>query len=106
MALRQLEAIDVELLSASTGLPVRPERARKELAKAVGHDAPNELVGTVVDILPNSLVRLRTDMGTEILAHLSTGARSELVRLLPGERVRVEASPYNQRRGRILGRAQ
>jgi len=75
------------------------------LAKAVGQDVPNELVGTVIEILPNSLVRLRTDMGMEILAHLSTGARSELVRLLPGERVRVEASPYNQGRGRILGRA-
>lgn len=71
----------------------------------MGQDVPNELVGTVIEILPNSIVRLKTDMGAEILAHLSTGARSELVRLLPGDRVRVETSPYNQGRGRILGRA-
>jgi len=71
----------------------------------VDRNVPNELVGTVIEILPNSLVRLKTDMGTEILAHLSTAARSELVRLLPGERVRVGVSPYNQGRGRILGRA-
>ena len=62
-------------------------------------------MGTVIEILPNSLVRLKTEMGSEILAHLSTTARGELVRLLPGDRVRVEVSPYNKGRGRILGRA-
>ena len=71
----------------------------------MGQDVPTELVGNVIEILPNSMIRLKTDMGTEILAHLSTAARSELVRLLPGERVRVEVSPFNQGRGRILGRA-
>lgn len=63
-----------------------------------------ECEGTVLEILPNSMVRLKTAHGTEILAHLSTEAKSVLVRLLPGDRVRVAVSPYDKGRGRILGK--
>lgn len=59
---------------------------------------------TVTAVLPNSMVRLRTDYDVEVVAHLSAEARSELVRLLPGDRVKLEVSPYNQGRGRIVGR--
>ena len=70
----------------------------------MGQDVPQEVEGIVVEILPNSMVRLKTSFGAEVLAHLSADARSELVRLLPGDRVRVALSSYNKGRGRILGR--
>jgi translation initiation factor IF-1 len=67
-------------------------------------NAAKPVVGTVVEILPNQMVKLKTDYGAEVLAHLSAEARSELVRLLPGDRVRLEVSPYHQGRGRIVGK--
>ena len=64
----------------------------------------NPISATVVEVLPNAMVRLRTDYNAEVLAHFSAEARSVLVRLLPGDRVKVEVSPYNQGRGRIVGK--
>ncbi|MBT9586880.1 translation initiation factor IF-1 [bacterium] len=66
---------------------------------------PRSALATVVEILPNALVRLKTEYGAEVLAHFSAEARSELVRLLPGDRVRIELSPYHKGRGRIVGKA-
>lgn len=71
----------------------------------VSQDKNKQVIATVVEVLPNAMVRLKTDYGQEVLAHLSAEARSELVRLLPGDRVRVEISPYHQGRGRIAGKA-
>ena len=59
----------------------------------VSQKQPRCVIAVVVDILPNALVRLKTEMGAEVLAHFSSEARSELVRLLPGDRVRIEISP-------------
>lgn len=64
----------------------------------------NPISATVVEILPNAMVRLKTDYGAEVLAHFSAEAKSVLVRLLPGDRVKVEVSPYHQGRGRIVGK--
>jgi translation initiation factor IF-1 len=71
----------------------------------VTQNQPRSALATVVEILPNALVRLKTEYGAEVLAHFSAEARSELVRLLPGDRVRIEISPYHKGRGRIVGKA-
>lgn len=71
----------------------------------VTQNQPRSALATVVEILPNALVRLKTEYGAEVLAHFSAEARSELVRLLPGDRVRIELSPYHKGRGRIVGKA-
>ena len=71
----------------------------------VTQNQSNPVLATVVEILPNAIVRLKTEYGAEVLAHFSAEARSELVRLLPGDRVRVEISPYHKGRGRIVGKA-
>jgi translation initiation factor IF-1 len=66
--------------------------------------ASDEVEGEVAEALPNALFRIVTDSGHAILAHLSGRSRIDLVRILPGDRVRVEISPLDRSRGRIIGR--
>jgi translation initiation factor IF-1 len=63
-----------------------------------------ELEGTVVERLPGAVFRVRLDQGQEILAHISGKMRMYYIRILPGDRVRVELSPYDLTRGRIVYR--
>ncbi|MEK9147974.1 MAG: translation initiation factor IF-1 [Patescibacteria group bacterium] len=60
--------------------------------------------GIVLEALPSTLFRVRLDDGGEILAHLSGRMRMNHIRVLPGDRVRVELSPYDQTKGRIVQR--
>ncbi len=60
--------------------------------------------GTVLDSLPNTLFRVRLDDGKEILAHLAGKLRIYRIKVLPGDRVTVEMSSYDQERGRIVYR--
>ena len=60
--------------------------------------------GIVLEALPSTLFRVRLDDGGEILAHLSGRMRLHFIRVLPGDRVRVELSPYDQTKGRIVQR--
>lgn len=71
----------------------------------VSQNQTNPVLATVVEVLPNAILRVKTDYGAEVLAHFSAEARSELVRVLPGDRVRIEISPYHKGRGRIVGKA-
>jgi translation initiation factor IF-1 len=60
-----------------------------------------EVEGTVVEALPNTMFRVRLDTGHEVLAYLSGRMRKYYIRVLLGDRVRVEMSPYDLTRGRI-----
>ena len=60
--------------------------------------------GIVEEALPSTLFRVRLDDGGEILAHLSGRMRLHFIRVLPGDRVRVELSPYDEKKGRIVQR--
>ncbi|MBN9416172.1 MAG: translation initiation factor IF-1 [Candidatus Eremiobacteraeota bacterium] len=71
----------------------------------VSQNQTNPVIATVVEVLPNAILRVKTEYGAEVLAHFSAEARSELVRVLPGDRVRLEISPYHKGRGRIVGKA-
>jgi translation initiation factor IF-1 len=62
------------------------------------------LEGEVVEALPNLLFRIQLDMDHEVLAHLAGKMRRNRIRVLPGDRVRVEVSPYDLTRGRIVYR--
>ena len=62
------------------------------------------LEGEVVESLPNLLFRIQLDMDHEVLAHLAGKMRRNRIRVLPGDRVRVEVSPYDLTRGRIVYR--
>jgi len=64
-----------------------------------------EVEGTVVETLPNAMFKVRLDGGHEVLAHLSGRMRVHYIRVLLGDRVRVELSPYDLTRGRIVWRS-
>lgn len=63
-----------------------------------------EVEGKVVEPLPNAMFRVELDTGHEVLAHISGRLRLNFIRILPGDRVRVELSPYDLSRGRITYR--
>jgi translation initiation factor IF-1 len=63
-----------------------------------------EVEGTVVDALPNTTFKVRLDNGHEVLAHISGKLRMNYIRILPGDKVIVELSPYDLTRGRITWR--
>ena len=61
--------------------------------------------GTVVEPLPNAMFRVELENGHKVLAHVSGKMRKFFIRILPGDRVTVELSPYDLTRGRITYRA-
>ncbi|MBC8588149.1 translation initiation factor IF-1 [Paratissierella segnis] len=63
-----------------------------------------EVEGTVADALPNAIFKVRLENGHEILAHISGKLRMNYIRILPGDKVTVELSPYDLTRGRITWR--
>lgn len=63
-----------------------------------------DVEGTVVEALPGTQFRVRLDTGHEVLAYLSGKMRKYYIRILLGDRVRVELSPYDLSRGRIVYR--
>ncbi|MCL1879519.1 MAG: translation initiation factor IF-1 [Actinomycetia bacterium] len=63
-----------------------------------------ELEGTVVEPLPNAMFRVKLENGHVILAHISGKMRMHYIRILPGDKVTVELSPYDLNRGRITYR--
>ncbi|SHI18892.1 MULTISPECIES: translation initiation factor IF-1 [Sporanaerobacter] len=63
-----------------------------------------EVEGTVVDALPNAIFKVKLENGHEILAHISGKLRMNYIKILPGDKVTVELSPYDLTRGRITWR--
>ena len=62
------------------------------------------VTGTVAETLPNAMFRVELDNGHKILAHISGKMRMHFIRILPGDKVTVELSPYDLTRGRITYR--
>lgn len=60
--------------------------------------------GTVVEALPNAMYAITLDNGQKILGHMSGAVRTRTIRVIPGDRVTVELSPYDLSRGRITQR--
>jgi len=63
-----------------------------------------EVEGTVIEPLPNAMFRVELENGHKVLAHVSGKIRMHFIRILPGDRVTVELSPYDLTRGRITYR--
>ena len=63
-----------------------------------------EAEGTVVDAQPNAMFFVKLETGHEVLAHVSGKIRMNFIRILPGDKVKVELSPYDLTRGRITWR--
>ena len=60
-----------------------------------------EKVGTIIEALANAMFRVELDNGLVIIAHISGKMRMHYIRILPGDKVRVEMSPYDLTKGRI-----
>ena len=63
-----------------------------------------EVEGTVIEPLPNAMFRVELENGHKVLAHISGKMRMHYIRILPGDRVLVELSPYDLTRGRVVYR--
>ena len=63
-----------------------------------------EVQGTVLETLPNAMFRVEMENGHKILAHISGKMRMHFIKILPGDKVTVELSPYDLTRGRITYR--
>ena len=63
-----------------------------------------EVMGTVVETLPNAMFRVELENGHKVLAHISGKMRKYFIRILPGDQIKVELSPYDLGRGRIVYR--
>ncbi len=63
-----------------------------------------QVEGTVVEALPNAMFRVELETGHKVLAHISGKMRVHYIRILPGDKVIVELSPYDLTRGRIVYR--
>jgi translation initiation factor IF-1 len=77
-------------------LPEEPDKKPK--------DDAIEVEGRVVEPLPNAMFRVELDNGHRVLAHVSGKMRMHFIRILPGDRVKVELSAYDLTRGRITYR--
>ena len=64
-----------------------------------------EVEGTVVETLPNAMFRVELENGHRLLAHISGKMRMHFIKILPGDKVSVQMSPYDLNRGRITYRA-
>ncbi len=63
-----------------------------------------EVTGIVKEALPNAMFRVELENGHEVLGHISGKMRKYYIRILPGDKVKVELSPYDLSRGRIVYR--
>jgi translation initiation factor IF-1 len=70
----------------------------------MAHQGSIEVEGVVRESLPNTLFRVELDNGQLILCHLSGKMRMHFIKILPGDRVRVEVTPYDKTKGRIVFR--
>ncbi len=63
-----------------------------------------EATGTVLETLPNAMFRVELENGHRVLAHISGKMRMHYIKILPGDKVKIELSPYDLGRGRIVYR--
>ena len=63
-----------------------------------------EIEGTVVEKLPNAMFQVELEIGHQVLAHISGKLRMNYIRILPGDKVTLEMSPYDLSKGRIIWR--
>ena len=78
-----------------------PKKKKQEEFEKEGHI---EVEGKVVEAMPNTMFRVELDSGHVVLAHISGKIRMSFIRISLGDRVKVELSPYDLKRGRITWR--
>jgi translation initiation factor IF-1 len=87
-----------------TACPDAPGRSIACKEVPLAKEEAIEVEGSVIEPLPNAMFRVKLDNGHIVLAHISGKMRKFYIRILPGDRVTVELSPYDLTRGRITYR--
>lgn len=88
----------------------KSKKKRKDKAKEAAEDTKSqgdkavEVEGVVTEALPNAMFKVELDNGFTVLAHVSGKMRKFFIRILPGDKVRLELSPYDLTKGRITYR--
>lgn len=90
--------------AAGMDLAIGPPGAGNELESIMAKEEAIEVTGTVTEPLKNAMFRVELDNGHMVLAHVSGKMRRYFIRILPGDRVKLELSPYDLTRGRIVYR--
>jgi translation initiation factor IF-1 len=85
-------------------LQIRPWETARPRTHVTDKEEKIEIEGEVTEALPNTMFRVRLDNEYEVLTHISGKMRRHYIRILPGDRVKVELSPYDLNRGRIVYR--
>ncbi len=67
-------------------------------------EAPIKVDGTILETLPNATFKVELESGHQVLAHVSGKMRMHFIKILPGDKVTLELSPYDLTRGRIIYR--
>jgi translation initiation factor IF-1 len=84
---------------SDTKKPTRPDHSGKRATKEV-----IELEGTVLETLPNALFKVELENGHIVLSHISGKMRMHYIRIIPGDRVTIEMTPYDLTKARITYR--
>ncbi len=92
-----------EVGSSLTPAPVPRTRTLKRISMA--KEEPIRVQGTVIETLPNAMFKVELENKHQILAHISGKMRMHFIKILPGDTVTVELSPYDLTRGRITYRS-
>jgi translation initiation factor IF-1 len=82
----------------------RPDQKKEKSSEGSRKEDAIEVMATVVEPLPNAMFRVELENKHQVLAHISGKMRKNFIRILPGDRVAVELSPYDLTRGRIVYR--
>ena len=82
----------------------RMPAAKKQRRSPMAKEEQIEMEGTVVDTLPNTMFRVELDNGHVVTAHISGKMRKNYIRILTGDKVKVELTPYDLSKGRITFR--
>jgi translation initiation factor IF-1 len=89
---------------ARAACAIQPTNERGDAASRMAKEDLIEFQGTVKELLPNAMFRVELDNGHEVLAHTSGKMRKNRIRVLAGDRVNVEMTPYDLSKGRITFR--
>lgn len=79
--------------------------AKKNKEQSSGKEEGIQVEGSVIEPLPNAMFRVELDNGHRVLAHISGKMRMHFIKILPGDRVTVQLTPYDLTRGRITYRS-
>ena len=104
LSARELEAMAVEAMRILREVQLRTKNRELRTKESMSKEDAIEVMAVVIEPLPNAMFRVELENKHQVLAHVSGKMRKNFIRILPGDKVAVELSPYDLNRGRIVYR--